>query len=71
MSDFEVFGYENMGEIFSLVISHVNSAYACGFPRATVYLDCDLAYKFLEWWTPGWIRKCPPSGGGLNSKGNF
>ena len=71
MSDIAVFGCSDLKAIYSSIMTEVNSAYASGLSKVRIHLDSSFAYKCLVCWTPGWIRKCGPSGIWKNAKGNF
>ena len=71
MSDRAVFGCDDLQALYSKIIVDINDAYALGLTDVRIYLDSSFAYKCLVSWTPGWIRKCGPSGIWKNAKGIF
>ena len=71
MNEYEVFGTDDLGFIFSEIYGHVLNSYSLGHEGLRIYLHSKLAFSYLVKWMPGWIRRAGPNGIWKNSRGNF
>ena len=66
---YEVFEESDLGFIFSEIYGHLMTAYSSGLTEARVFIRSKEAHSYIVRWMPGWIRRAPPGGVWVNSKG--